>query len=177
MPVDDLDTRLNSFGWEDRWDNFAGPQAKAFHLLKGLDLGHSGSALRQAGQIVLAMSSSPADGARHYRRNPIVLANHDRTKPIARRRSNRGEAVYATIEFAQQGVSSEADKSCGLAKAGVLGAGSVGFRPIKSEPIRGELGGERFLAWELLELSLCSVPAIPASLSSEGRCTASPVAF
>ena len=37
---------------EDRWDNFAGPQAKAFHLLKGLDLGHSGSALRQAGQII-----------------------------------------------------------------------------------------------------------------------------
>ena len=50
--VDDLDTRLNGFGWEDRWDNFAGPQAKAFHLLKGLDLGHSGSALRQAGQII-----------------------------------------------------------------------------------------------------------------------------
>jgi hypothetical protein len=27
-------------------------EAKAFHLLKGLDLGHSGSALRQAGQII-----------------------------------------------------------------------------------------------------------------------------
>jgi hypothetical protein len=52
LPVDDIDTRLNGFGWEDRWDNFAGPQAKAFHLLKGLDLGHSGSALRQAGQII-----------------------------------------------------------------------------------------------------------------------------
>ena len=52
LPVEDLDTRLNGFGWEDRWDNFAGPQAKAFHLLNGLDLGHSGSALRQAGQII-----------------------------------------------------------------------------------------------------------------------------
>ena len=52
FPVDDLDTRLNGFGWEDRWDNFAGPQAKAHRLLKGLDLGHSGSALRQAGQII-----------------------------------------------------------------------------------------------------------------------------
>jgi hypothetical protein len=52
LPVDDLDTRLNGFGWEDRWDNFAGPQTKAFHLLEGLNLGHSGSALRQAGQIV-----------------------------------------------------------------------------------------------------------------------------
>ena len=52
LPVDDLDTRLNGFGWEDRWDNFAGPQAKAHHLLKGLDLGHSGSALGQAGHII-----------------------------------------------------------------------------------------------------------------------------
>ena len=49
---EELDARLNGFGWEDRWDNFAGPQAKAFHLLKGLDLGHSGSALRRAGQII-----------------------------------------------------------------------------------------------------------------------------
>ena len=34
LPVEDLETRLNGFGWEDRWDNFAGPQAKAHHLLK-----------------------------------------------------------------------------------------------------------------------------------------------
>jgi hypothetical protein len=33
LPREDLDSRLNGFGWEDRWDNFAGPQAKAFHLL------------------------------------------------------------------------------------------------------------------------------------------------
>ena len=38
--------------WEDSWDNFTGPQAKAHHLLKGLDLGDAGSALRQAGQII-----------------------------------------------------------------------------------------------------------------------------
>jgi hypothetical protein len=52
LRLDELDTRLNGFGWEDRWDNFAGPQARAFHLLKDLDLGHAGSALRQAGQII-----------------------------------------------------------------------------------------------------------------------------
>ena len=43
---------LTASGGRIRWDNFAGPQAKAFHLLKGLDLGHSGSAFRQAGQII-----------------------------------------------------------------------------------------------------------------------------
>jgi hypothetical protein len=48
----DLDKRLNGFGWEDAWDNFTGPQAKAFHLLKKLDLGDADSKLRQAGEII-----------------------------------------------------------------------------------------------------------------------------
>ena len=52
LPLDELDFHLNGFGWEDSWDNFTGPQAKAHHLLKGLDLGGAGSALRQAGQII-----------------------------------------------------------------------------------------------------------------------------
>ena len=39
LPLEELDVRLNGFGWEDSWDNFTGPQAKAHHLLKGLDLG------------------------------------------------------------------------------------------------------------------------------------------
>ena len=30
---EELDVRLNGFGWEDSWDNFTGPQAKAHHLL------------------------------------------------------------------------------------------------------------------------------------------------
>ena len=49
---EELDARLDGFGWQDQWDNFTGPQARAHHLLKGLDLGHGGSALRQAGQII-----------------------------------------------------------------------------------------------------------------------------
>jgi hypothetical protein len=48
----ELDFPLDGFGWEDRCDNFTGHQAKAHHLLKGLDLGDSGSALRRAGQII-----------------------------------------------------------------------------------------------------------------------------
>lgn len=39
---------------------------------------------------------------------------------------------------------------------------SVGFKPVKSEPIRG--GGERFLSWILLELSIVSVPCDPGAL-------------
>jgi hypothetical protein len=52
LPLGELDVRLNGFGWEDSWDNFTGPQAKAHHLLKDLDLGGAGSALKQAGQII-----------------------------------------------------------------------------------------------------------------------------
>ena len=39
LPLEELDAHLNGFGWEDSWDNFTGPQAKAHHLLKDLDLG------------------------------------------------------------------------------------------------------------------------------------------
>ena len=43
---------LNRFGWQDAWDNFTGPQAKAVHLLKKLDLGADDSRLRRAGEII-----------------------------------------------------------------------------------------------------------------------------
>jgi hypothetical protein len=52
LAPEDLDKRLDGFGWQDAWDNFTGPQAKAFHLLKKLDLGPLDSTLRHAGEII-----------------------------------------------------------------------------------------------------------------------------
>ena len=53
LSLEELDRPLDGFGWEDMWDNFNGPQAKAYHLLKGLDLGSEPDAkLRQAGQVI-----------------------------------------------------------------------------------------------------------------------------
>ena len=52
LTPEELDSPLDGFGWEDIWDNFNGPQAKAYHLLKGLDLGSHDSKLRQAGEII-----------------------------------------------------------------------------------------------------------------------------
>ena len=52
LTPEELDKPLNGFGWEDMWDNFNSPQAKAHHLLKGLDLGSPSSKLKQAGQII-----------------------------------------------------------------------------------------------------------------------------
>jgi hypothetical protein len=53
LTPEDLDKPLDAFGWEDMWDSFTGPQAKAHHLLKTLDLGSTpDSKLRQAGQVI-----------------------------------------------------------------------------------------------------------------------------
>ena len=48
----DLDAQVDGFWWEDMWDNFTGPAAKAYHLLKTLDLGDADSKLRQDGEII-----------------------------------------------------------------------------------------------------------------------------
>lgn len=92
-----------------------------------------------------------------YAANPIVLADHDPTKPIGvAKLAIFDDRVEALVTFAPEGVSPKADEYCGLAKARILNAVSVGFRPVESEPIKG--GGYRFLKWELMELSFVAVP-------------------
>ena len=102
-----------------------------------------------------------------YRRNPIILAQHDPQQPIARCASIgvEGSAVVALIEFPPAGTSEKADEYLALLKARVLGAVSVGFLPRAWEPIKG--GGLKFTSWELLELSVVSVPANANALVTE----------
>lgn len=99
----------------------------------------------------------------NYRRNPIVLADHDQTKPIGNAdpevKNGRLEAV---ITFAPSGIAAKADEYCGLAKAGVLNTVSIGFQPLEAEPIKG--GGTRITKWELLEISVVAVPALPGAV-------------
>ena len=52
LTPEELDSPLDGFGWEDMWDNFNGPQAKAYHLLKGFDLGSDELELKQAGEVI-----------------------------------------------------------------------------------------------------------------------------
>jgi hypothetical protein len=59
VETQDLDARVDGFWWEDMWDNFTGPAAKAFHLLKTLDLGDADSKLRQAGEIIFKIDGAP----------------------------------------------------------------------------------------------------------------------
>jgi HK97 family phage prohead protease len=95
-----------------------------------------------------------------FAKNPIVLANHNPEHPIGTAQANfQNNRVEALITFAPRGLSKLADEWCGLAKAKILNAISIGFNPIEYEPIGR--GGTRFTEWELLELSIVSVPANP----------------
>ncbi|WP_342360789.1 HK97 family phage prohead protease [Terrarubrum flagellatum] len=108
------------------------------------------------------MKAEGADLA-NFRRNPIVLANHDPTKPIGTASCEvKDGRVEALITFAPAGISEKADEYCGLTKSGVLQSVSVGFRPIDAAPRKG--GGLTFNKWELVELSVVSIPANPEAL-------------
>jgi HK97 family phage prohead protease len=103
-----------------------------------------------------------------YRSNNIVLAQHDATAPIGNAQIKfRNSRIEALVDFAPEGISPRADEYCGLYKSGVMKAASVGFDPIKREPITG--GGWRYVVWKLLELSLVSVPANPNAVLIERR--------
>lgn len=92
-----------------------------------------------------------------YRANPIVLADHDRTAPIGTADIEiKSDRVEAVVTFAPAGASAKADEYCALAKAGVLNTVSPGFIEKEAAPIKG--GGVHVTKWELLELSLVTVP-------------------
>ena len=94
----------------------------------------------------------------NYRRNAVVLANHNVMAPIGTAKpAVRNNRVEALIDFAPAGVSKIADEFCGLVKSGILSAFSVGFDPHEYEP--NGLGGYTYKTWELLEVSVVAVPA------------------
>jgi HK97 family phage prohead protease len=102
-----------------------------------------------------------------YRTNPIVLADHDPTKPIGNASiAVTGSAVTAVITFAPRGASAKADEYCALAKAGVLAGVSIGFTIIDAKPL-SSTGGMRIAKWMLLEISLVAVPCNQSAIVVE----------
>lgn len=96
-----------------------------------------------------------------YRNNPIVR-QHEPDCPLGNAQVKiRNSRIEALIDFAPAGISAKVDECCGLAKAGVISAASVGFDPAESEPLAG--GGRRYTKWSLLEVSLCAVPLNPSA--------------
>jgi hypothetical protein len=66
LTLEELDRTLDAYGWQDMWDNFRGPQAKAHHLLKKLDLGASDSNLKQEGQIIFQAFGGAPGNSYHW---------------------------------------------------------------------------------------------------------------
>lgn len=98
----------------------------------------------------------------NYRKNPVVLAQHDANQPIARATVSVGvDRVTALIDFPPAGTSAMSDTYLRLMKAGVISAVSVGFLPVEWEPMGV---GLKYTRWELLEISCVSVPANPAAI-------------
>lgn len=105
----------------------------------------------------------------NYMKNPVVLFAHDyRSLPIGRSKSVSvtADAVVAEVEFAPTQMGQEVKQLC---QAGFLKAASVGFIPLKYEPIGDNSCGHRIYEWELLEWSIVPVPSNPTALISEAK--------
>ena len=108
----------------------------------------------RAGDTILAEAWTKG-GLENFKRNPIILFNHDYDRPI-------GKAVDLVIT--ENGLEMEAKISKSapahirdLVKEGILGAFSVGFR-IKDADYMPETEGLRIKDAELFEVSVVSVP-------------------
>ena len=99
-----------------------------------------------------------------FQKNAVVLwAHNSSAPPIGRARNVRsdGARLIGDVEFAPSDVSPFADNVFKLVKSGFIKAGSVGFIPLDYSFAKDKTrpNGVDFLSQELLEFSICSVPA------------------
>lgn len=104
-----------------------------------------------------------------FKTNPIALFGHSNDFPIGTWKNVRveGGKLLAELKLAAKGTSARIDELISLVEQGILRAVSVGFKPLLAEPIDKSkpYGGKRYKKQELLETSLVSVPANPASVA------------
>lgn len=114
----------------------------------------------------------------NYKKNPTLLAFHNsRTFPIGAviKLQREGTATVGWLYFMDNNLdpTGVADAAFRMAAAGILKGGSIGFIPKEveepDEKKRQKLGmgkwGVIFTKWELIEFSVCPVPANPNALS------------
>lgn len=118
------------------------------------------------GDVVVTKGADTAE----FVKNPVVLWAHNaRGFPIGTWSDleimpKRMEGVANLLE---EETIAEADTAAKLIAQGALRACSIGFMPKKWESIKDDKDrwtGYRFLEWELLECSICSVPANPKAI-------------
>ena len=103
-----------------------------------------------------------------YRRNPVFLWAHDRSRPpIGKSKSIWVEdgALYAEVEFAPTDFAGEV---AGLYERGFMRGVSVGFLPLETELRKASNGRRGYLyrRQELLEISAVPVPMHDGALAS-----------
>lgn len=118
----------------------------------------TGSLDRQGDELVPTGAALDA-----YRKNPVVLFAHDHNElPVGSTTSISVDASGIRAAWKWLENDARAARVRNAYDQNVLGAASVGFVPLAWEDLDG--GGLRFTKWELLEWSLCPVPANPEAI-------------
>lgn len=102
----------------------------------------------------------------NYKKNPVILANHEQSageKPTVIGKALEVKVDNNQLIFKIQFANTENAKDWyHLYANGFMKASSIGFNPIKAKP--NKFGGYDYLEWELLELSLVSIPCNPNAI-------------
>jgi hypothetical protein len=106
-----------------------------------------------------------------YLQNPIQLNNHDYDQAVGTNSNLQvtAGAIDALNTFAPAGVSPRADEICGLVKAGVIKACSIGFHVKERQPVnpRDPTSGWLATRWSLDECSWVAVGLDPGAFAVE----------
>lgn len=105
-----------------------------------------------------------------YKANPVILWAHDASAPpigLAANVSSDGTKLAGDVTFAEADVYEFADTIFRLVKGKFIRAGSVGFLPLewKWTKDKARPNGIDFKRQELMEFSICPIPANPNALN------------
>lgn len=121
------------------------------------------------GDIVVTKGGDTSE----FEKNPVALWAHDsRNFPIGmwsdlKKISGTPKRMEGLVGLTAEDTTEEADTVAKLLEQDMIRACSIGFMPKAWESMRDEKErfiGYKFLEWELLECSVCSIPANPAAL-------------
>ena len=117
----------------------------------------------RAGDSISPDAWTKSGGLNNFKKNPIILFNHDFDRPIGR--ATGLEVTDKGLELEARISKSAPNGVCDLVKDGVLGAFSVGFR-VKDADYIEETDGLMIKDAELFEVSVVSVPCNQAATFS-----------